>query len=79
MQNWPNRFSDATLSPFGNTVTCVVWLSSLEEAYLAGGMPGKGEFKGGCWNEFRIGGPALEEKLFHDFLPGHLQQHPKNN
>lgn len=48
VQNCPNRFSEATRSPFGSTVTCVLlapWCCTV--AYVSGGISASGCVSGG--------------------------------
>ena len=49
MQNFPNRFSEATFNPFSNTVTLVSCLSFPPVVYSIWGRPGRGSDKGVFW------------------------------
>lgn len=47
VQNCPNLFSDATLRPFDNVVTWVVFCSGFTVAYWTGGRSDMGSDNGG--------------------------------
>lgn len=53
MQDWPNLFWEATLSPFESVSTLVSWLDDLLEAYTYLGELGSSSDKGVFQDEWR--------------------------